>query len=238
MKIFSKEDIGSHIIYKIFSIKVKLRKISNNRMFVIDKRGIKKRVFWISGLQVKFYGENSEIIIHKPMIKFINSKIICGSNCNVEIKSSSNKANKLVIQANADNSTVLIGKNFRCTNYCDLISHREPDLKIEIGDNCMFGSNVIIRNTDAHTIIDKTTKEIINYGKSVHIKDHVWVGREVHILKGVEIASDSIIASNSLVSKSCLDENCIYGGVPAKKIKSNVEWEAASIRYYEKHMQK
>lgn len=49
--------------------------------------------------------------------------------------------------------------------------------------------------------------------------DDVWIGCGVRILCGVHIDTRCIIGANSLVNKS-VDSFSIYGGVPAKKIKS------------------
>lgn len=233
-----KEENKTHVIYEVLGIKFKIRKISNNKIYVIDESGREKRVFSIRGLNVCFRGKNSVITIHKPMIKFKDSKIICGSNCNIEIKSSNENANKLSILANADNSEIKIGKNFYCTNECIILSRKDPNLSIEIGNNCMFGSNIIIRNTDSHTIIDKTTKEVLNRGKDVEIGNHVWLARDVVVMKGVKIPDNCVVGACSVVTKPLTEENAIYAGVPAKKIKSNIEWFRSSIPKYEEAIEK
>ncbi len=210
----------------------KVWKKASNKIYVITKDGVKKRVFKIPGLKFKFNGEKSTVIIQEPILKFKKSKIICGTNCLVEIGASKERARRLLIHASADNSVVKIGNNFSCTNGCLILSHEESNLKIEIGNDRMFGSNVLIRNSDAHTILDKTTKEILNYGKNVCIDDNVWIARDCVVLKGVNIAKNSIVGANSLVSKSCLEENSIYVGMPAKKIRGNIEWDRRAIDKY------
>ncbi len=56
------------------------------------------------------------------------------------------------------------------------------------------------------------------------IEDDVWVGYGSTILGGVTIGRGSIIAAGSLVTKD-VEAYCIYGGAPAKKIKSRFETE-------------
>ncbi|OGT51115.1 MAG: hypothetical protein A3E84_04705 [Gammaproteobacteria bacterium RIFCSPHIGHO2_12_FULL_42_13] len=46
----------------------------------------------------------------------------------------------------------------------------------------------------------------------------------VTILKGVTIGNGSIVAANSVVTKS-IPENCIAAGNPAKVIRTNIHWE-------------
>jgi acetyltransferase-like isoleucine patch superfamily enzyme len=53
------------------------------------------------------------------------------------------------------------------------------------------------------------------------IKDDVWLGVNVVILKGVSIGSGSIVAAGAVVTKS-IPDNQIWGGVPAKFIKNRI----------------
>lgn len=55
-------------------------------------------------------------------------------------------------------------------------------------------------------------------GSSLIIDDDVWIGCNVTILKGVHIHTGAIIAAGSVVTKD-VEEYCIWGGVPANKIK-------------------
>ena len=47
---------------------------------------------------------------------------------------------------------------------------------IFIGEGGMFSFNVVIRNTDYHPIYAIKDGRRINFGKSVFIGDHVWLG--------------------------------------------------------------
>lgn len=46
-----------------------------------------------------------------------------------------------------------------------------------------------------------------------------------HIMKGVTIPNDTIVAYNSCVTKSFSDENSIIAGSPAIIVKRNIKWE-------------
>ena len=56
----------------------------------------------------------------------------------------------------------------------------------------------------------------------VEIGENCWIGRNVSILKGVTIGDNSVIAANSVVTKS-VPANCIAAGNPAKVVKTNIE---------------
>lgn len=90
---------------------------------------------------------------------------------------------------------------------------------ITIGQGVAISENVTIRDSDDHTIASSqhpVTKPIV-------IGNHVWVGMNVTILKGVTIGNGSIIAAGAVVTKD-VPENALVGGVPARVIKTDVSW--------------
>ena len=56
----------------------------------------------------------------------------------------------------------------------------------------------------------------------VLIGENCWIGRNVSIMKGVCIGDNTVIAANSVVTKS-IPANCIAAGNPAKVVKTNIE---------------
>jgi acetyltransferase-like isoleucine patch superfamily enzyme len=92
---------------------------------------------------------------------------------------------------------------------------------IEIGENVAISENVSIRDCDNHKILTKTDYCSV---KPVKIGNHVWIGMNVTILKGVIIGDGVIIGAGSVVNRD-IPAKCLAGGVPAKVIRENVEWE-------------
>lgn len=97
---------------------------------------------------------------------------------------------------------------------------------IFIGNKVLFGPSVAIRGGDhVFDIPGKFIYDITDAekrpedDKDVHIEDDVWVGQNVIILKGVTVHRGSIIGAGAVVTKD-VAPYCIYGGVPAKKIKN------------------
>jgi acetyltransferase-like isoleucine patch superfamily enzyme len=93
--------------------------------------------------------------------------------------------------------------------------------KIVIGDGGGIAEDVIIRDSDEHDIKYDGYKK----NNSIIIGDHIWVGMRAIILKGVTIGNGAIIAAGSVVTKD-IPPKVLAGGVPAKIIKENVEWNA------------
>ena len=195
-----------------------------NKIYKVNKDGKKKRIFGFKGLKIRFKGENSTVILHEPLSKIKKSKIIYGNGCFVEIGASNNRIARLLIFCQGDNNSCKIGNNFSCTDTCNIMLQKESNLSVNIGDNCMFASNIRLRTTDAHAIYDVETKEIQNYGKNINIGEHVWLALGATVLKGVTIADNCVIGTNSTVTKDCLTPNSIYAGFPAKLIRSGSNW--------------
>lgn len=99
----------------------------------------------------------------------------------------------------------------------------EPNKKIVIGDDCMFSKEIEFRTGDSHSIIEKDTKKRINFAQDIVVGNHVWIGAYSKILKGISIGNNSIIGTNSIVTKS-IPDNCIAAGIPASVLKTNVDW--------------
>lgn len=91
---------------------------------------------------------------------------------------------------------------------------------IKIGNDVAIARDVIIRDTDAHDIINNNREKII----PVTIGNHVWIGTRAIIMKGVTIGDGAIIAAGAVVTKD-VPKNAIVAGVPARVIKEDVEWK-------------
>ena len=120
------------------------------------------------------------------------------------------------IEARNKHSVIKIGNRTHINNNSCFLSEGEG---IFLGDDVLVGHNVLIVDSDFHPIaIDKTYNPLnIKTGKVV-IKNNVFIGSEVKILKGVEIGENSVIGCGSVVTKS-FPPNVVIGGNPARIIK-------------------
>jgi chloramphenicol O-acetyltransferase type B len=131
---------------------------------------------------------------------------------------------------------LVIGRNF----YIGRDSFIESDAII--GDNVMFANRVALIGKYDHNYqqigvpirlasqIRDNDYNWLGLGCITTIEDDVWIGYNSTVLSGVKIGTGSIIAAGSLVSKD-VEPYCIYGGVPAKKIKNRFDDQESLQRH-------
>ena len=179
----------------------------------------------IIGSKIEFFGNNNELIIGENTV-LENAKICFrGNHCRLVIgKSSALKSCEFYLED--EQVSIIIGN--QTTIEQAQISVTENNSIIEIGDDCMFANNIDIRNGDSHSIYNIEDKMRINFAKNIKIGNHIWLGNQVIILKGVSIGNQSIVAAGSIVTKS-FGENLLIGGNTAEIIKENITWERERI---------
>lgn len=96
---------------------------------------------------------------------------------------------------------------------------------ISIGHHVVISERVVLRDSDNHTIKDMEAISSDESGvtASIVIGDHVWIGLNVIVLKGVTIGEGAIVAAGSVVNKD-VPPHCLVAGVPAKVVKTDVTW--------------
>lgn len=99
--------------------------------------------------------------------------------------------------------------------------------RLYVGNDCAISFKVHIIDSDIHKIsktdnINKVTNEDVT--KEIIIEDHVWIGTNVIILKGVRICKGSVIGAGSVVTKD-IPEHVLAAGNPCKVIKENIKWK-------------
>lgn len=123
-------------------------------------------------------------------------------------------------------SYIQIGKNAKLSIGNSFINREVKIIcnkEITIGNDCIIAMGVIIRDNDGgnHKILSAEYKNC----KSITIGNHVWIGENVVILKGVTIGEGCVIAAGSLVTKD-LPPYSLAMGSPAKVVRTNIQWEA------------
>lgn len=98
------------------------------------------------------------------------------------------------------------------------IDNRET---VRIGSRVGIGPGVKIL-TSSHESGDPRVRAGRTTLKPISIGDGVWIGAGAVILSGVTIGDGTIVAAGSVVHRDCLP-NRLYGGVPAREIRTLAE---------------
>lgn len=167
-----------------------------------------KNLIQISGkllnVDIIVQGENNRVVIDNVKVIQNTKIIIKGNNCRI----------------NVGRNTTINGAQLVCMG---------NDNKLDIGNDCLFAQNINIWATDSHPIfhIDNTNTPI-NNSKPIIIEDHVWIGENSCILKGVHLGKNSIIGMGSVVTHDT-PANTISCGNPARVISENKTWVNETI---------
>lgn len=142
------------------------------------------------------------------------SKIEIGANC---LFLSAKTANPLgiphpcrLITWNSKQAEVVIGENCGFSGVT-IGAHAS----VRIGHDVLCGPNTTIFDCDGHPMGD----ELMAQALPVSIEDHVWLGMNCLVLKGVTIGHHSVIGANSVVTHS-LPPYSLAAGSPARVLRS------------------
>lgn len=202
--------------------------IGENNKIIIVENGVERELGMnekIEGLILILKGNNNYIKFEMP-IQFIANTIIQIGNDNVEVIIEKNCILKamLIRCCWGESQKLFIGEGTTMTSNGHIML--DENASCIINKDCMFSGNLQLWPTDGHSILDKTTKEILNLLKGpVTIGEHCWIGQGVRITKNARIPNNTIVGCGAVVTKAFTEENTIIAGNPAKIIKTNVEWD-------------
>ncbi|MBR4507284.1 MAG: acyltransferase [Alphaproteobacteria bacterium] len=196
----------------------------NNKIVWIDAQGRRHIMRRLPGWNICFRGDNNYIEIHGSLEQMCIDVKMYG-NSRIVIGNKRVMSNKIFKISGMENCELNIGDDLLTDGSCDIVF--SANTKITIGVGCMIANSVYIRTGDGHSILHKN--KVINKNADVYIGNHVWVADGVCILKGASIPDNSIVGARSLVNKKFTDKNVIIAGIPAKIVKSGIDWDMQSV---------
>lgn len=120
---------------------------------------------------------------------------------------------------------VHFGKNI----YCNFGVIMVDDTHIYVGDDTMFGPNVVVA-TAAHPLLPQLREKGYQYNLPVHIGRNCWIGAGALILPGITIGDNVVIGAGSVVTKD-VPSNVVAVGDPCAVLREIGEQDRA---YYAK----
>jgi len=103
------------------------------------------------------------------------------------------------------------------------------DCEVHIGNDVMFGPNVIITAT-GHPVHPSYRKKGAQFSIPVRIENGVWIGANVIVMPGVTIGENSVIGAGSVVTGD-VPANTIAFGSPCKVVREITDED---LVYYRK----
>ena len=208
-----------------------------NNIIRIDEEEKKigtKAKYVTNGISIIIQGENNRIIIGKSCrIGALKIAIVGDSNSIIIDDKCSITEATVLMSTPANYRTLKIGRNtYIGRGTCFVLSSHKNTL--EVGKDCMFSNDIILRTEDGHPIFDITSKELLNKGGKIVIGNHCWLGERCYITKNVILADNIIVGTCALVTKSFEENYIAIGGNPAKILKRNVSWNNNNIHDYQK----
>lgn len=97
--------------------------------------------------------------------------------------------------------------------------------EITIGKELLASWDITIMDTDSHYFKNTKTGMLSEYSKAITIGKHCFIGSTCTLLKGSYLPDGSVVAACSVVTKVLDRDNSLYGGSPARFIKSDIVYE-------------
>jgi acetyltransferase-like isoleucine patch superfamily enzyme len=121
---------------------------------------------------------------------------------------------------------VEIGEKTVMGQECTISAYRH----VRIGEQCVIADRAMFIDFD-HGIVEVERPIRLQgiYKRDVEVGNNVWIGYGACILRGVSVGDNSVIGTNSVVTKD-VPANAIVGGVPARIIRmreapGELRWE-------------
>ena len=168
---------------------------------------ITKKKFKLCGIS---YGSDIRAIGKIIIYRTPESTIQIGNHCTFNSSSKYNFRginHPCILQTGSPEGKIIIGNHVGMSGV-SIVSNKS----VKIGNHVLIGANCTIGDRDGHSDRYATSSN------PIELKDYVWLGMNVTVLKGVTIGEHSIIGANSIVTKD-IPAFCIAAGNPCKVIK-------------------
>lgn len=157
------------------------------------------------------YGKHLDIRGWCHVYRRRNSRIQIGDSCRFN---SLAYYNHIGLNHKCSLSTLLEGAEISIGSNCGMSASTINAFEsIVIGNDVRIGANCVIMDGDFH-LDDPRSRQ----PSPIVIKDNVWLGANVVVMKGVTIGKNSIIGMNSVVTKN-IPDNVVAAGNPCKVIR-------------------
>ncbi len=111
--------------------------------------------------------------------------------------------------------TVEIGAKTVLGQECTISAYK----RVRIGEQCVIADRAMFIDFDHGVVeVDRPIRVQGIYTRDVEVGSNVWIGYGACILRGVRVGDNSIIGTNSVVTKD-VPANAVVAGIPARIIR-------------------
>jgi acetyltransferase-like isoleucine patch superfamily enzyme len=179
------------------------RVIFKLRYFLFNLSGTLRATYWrLLGMKIGRNTKLSKIFVTWP------HQVLIGQNCILE--------HHLYFHFDGiyqPGPAIKIGNHTFIGSGCEFNVRRA----VLIGNNCLIASGCKFIDHDHNISGTGAFPKIAGAEKQIIIQNHVWIGANVIVLKGVTIGEGAVLAAGAVVTKT-IPANEIWAGVPAKKV--------------------
>lgn len=126
-----------------------------------------------------------------------------------------------------DGNHIEIGEHTYIYNQTELAAIEGTDIRI--GEDCLISSDVVLRTGDSHSILDASGRRI-NPSGDIVLGRHVWLCKDVKILKNARVGNECIIGTGAVITQTTPEmQGTIFAGSPARPVKSSITWDAVRL---------
>jgi len=91
--------------------------------------------------------------------------------------------------------------------------------RVRIGEQCVIADRAMFIDFDHGVVeVERSIREQGIYKRDVEVGSNVWIGYGACILRGVRVGDNSIVGTNSVVTKD-IPANAVVAGIPARVIR-------------------
>lgn len=119
----------------------------------------------------------------------------------------------------SDGGTLIFNDDFCNSAMTSIICYHH----IEFGNNNHVSWNTQFMDSDQHAVYNSDGVRI-NENAAIRFEDNVWCGCNVIVLKGTELAHDTVVGAGSVGCGKHTTPHVVLAGQPAKVVKEGTSW--------------
>jgi acetyltransferase-like isoleucine patch superfamily enzyme len=168
-------------------------------------RYLRRRLFSVAGWRWRtngpvFFGKRLELQIGRRGTIEFGRFVWIGDGCKIR----------------CHEGTVEIGEKTVMGQECTISAYQH----VRIGEQCVIADRAMFIDFDHGVVeVERPIRLQGIYKRDVEVGNNVWIGYGACVLRGVRVGDNSIVGTNSVVTKD-VPANSVVAGIPAKVIRT------------------